>query len=100
MDDRGWPPGGCPRSLEATEGHMRLITVSTIGCGLLYAMALGVPDRTAGAQVVMRRPRVPLEAGAPVLSAEQLLSVSSVVGGRDEPVWAPDGSQISFLGSF
>ena len=33
------------------------------------------------------------------LSAEQLLSVSSPVKGPDDPVWEPDGSHISFLGS-
>jgi dipeptidyl aminopeptidase/acylaminoacyl peptidase len=36
----------------------------------------------------------------PPLSADQVLSVSSVVGGRDAPNWHPDGGRISFLGSF
>jgi dipeptidyl aminopeptidase/acylaminoacyl peptidase len=34
------------------------------------------------------------------LSAEQLLSISSPVKGADDPVWQPDGSHISFLGSY
>jgi dipeptidyl aminopeptidase/acylaminoacyl peptidase len=34
------------------------------------------------------------------LSAEQLLSVSSVLAGSDAPVWRPDGAAISFLANF
>ena len=33
-------------------------------------------------------------------SAEQLLALSAVVAARNEPVWSPDGSQITYLGSY
>ena len=40
------------------------------------------------------------QAGAPPLTADQVLSISSVIGGRDAPKWHPDGKRIAFLGSF
>jgi dipeptidyl aminopeptidase/acylaminoacyl peptidase len=36
----------------------------------------------------------------PPLTADQVLSVASVIGGRDAPNWHPDGTRIAFLGSF
>ncbi len=36
----------------------------------------------------------------PPLTADQVLLVSSVIGGRDAPNWHPDGTRIAFLGSF
>ncbi len=86
---------------------MRVTTIPTLGAALLCATALGTTPRTAGAQPAARArapatpaPPAPPAARAPVLSADQLLSISSVVGGRDEPVWQPDGSHVTFLGSF
>src|SRR5438552_12820442 len=39
----------------------------------------------------------PLAAQERELSIDQLQSVTSLLGGRDAPVWAPDGSKIVFL---
>ena len=35
----------------------------------------------------------------PSLTVDQVLSVSSMLGGRDAPVWSPDGLRLAFLGS-
>jgi dipeptidyl aminopeptidase/acylaminoacyl peptidase len=67
------------------------VTILSAAIGLIAGAASGQHARSVDRQAADV---------APVLSAEQLLSVTSVVGGTNEPVWAPDGSQIAFLGSF
>lgn len=47
------------------------------------------------AQSAARTPATPT-----VLTADQLLAVSSVITGRDAPVWHPDGTRLAFLGTF
>lgn len=64
------------------------------------AVASAVAAWAAHAQQPSHADRGPAAAGTPVLSAERLLSLTSVVGGVNEPVWSPDGSQIAFLGGF
>ena len=75
---------------------MRRKTMTPVEWGLLCAIACAglVGAGAANAQAVAR------QAASPAISADELLSVSSVVGGRDEPVWDADGSHVTFLGSF
>jgi len=73
---------------------MRQTRTRAFRCGVVGVMASGICLAAANGQQSGRAE------GTPVVSAEQLLSVSSVVGGVNEAVWAPDGSQIAFLGSF
>ena len=77
---------------------MRPKTMTTGEWSFLCVIACAglVAAGAASAQAVARQAAV----GSPALSADELLSVSSVVGGRDEPVWDADGSHVTFLGSF
>ena len=76
---------------------MRRNVAVVVVSGALLAIPT-VPSRTANAQTVVRQSQT--SDAAPVLSADQLLSVGSVVGGRDEPVWDPDGAHVTFIGSY
>ncbi len=68
--------------------------------GLVGAMMTCAVAPASGSQQQARMERTASTGEASPLSAEQLLSLSSVVGGATEPVWSPDGSQIAFLGAF
>ena len=75
------------------EGSVRVAIRALIGL-----MSVGATG-TAG-QLPAQTPAPQERAGAPPLTADQVLSVSSVIGGRDAPQWHPDGARIAFLGSF
>ncbi len=65
--------------------------VDTLGALAAAGVALAV---LAAARPLAAQPA---PAAAAPLSADALLGVSPVVGGRDEPVWHPDGRSIAFL---
>ena len=98
-----------------TQATTVLATGFAIAAGAGIAGALAAPP--AGAQVAgsqsfvtvvvghrdgtpASRPAASPAADPAPLSAEQLLSLGSPVKGSDDPVWQPDGSHISFLGSY
>ena len=79
--------------LTCMEASMKQIVVCAIGCALL--LSSGVDGSLARAQQPAGR-----DIGAPPPTPDQLLAVSSVVGGRSDPIWSPTSSEITYLGSY
>jgi dipeptidyl aminopeptidase/acylaminoacyl peptidase len=65
---------------------------------MLAVLSVGASGATG--QLHAQTPAPGAGTAPPPLTADQVLSVTSVIGGRDAPNWHPDGTRIAFLGSF
>jgi dipeptidyl aminopeptidase/acylaminoacyl peptidase len=79
---------------------MRHALIRFLASGLVAAGGAVGYAVAATAQHPAAAARASTPGDSPVLSAEQLLAFSSVVSARNEPAWSPDGSEITYVGSY